>query len=385
MDCDENASHLNDIDRRLTYILNDSVYRVHHVHIIGGASPEGSIDYNRFLSEQRANTLFEWLNRYNPLTEADKSFTFLGRDWGSVLRLAASDPSIPYRKETVELLKTIISEKQSSGTEPYNSLNRLKQLKNGVPYKYLYRHIFPAVRASKVVIDYEKILSPIINPSVEDAAVRTDTVYIPTEHIIRDTVFIYDCPECKPFYMGVKTNLIHDILALPNIGVEFYAGRNISLGASWLYGWWSRDKRHRYWRAYGGEIYGRWWFGEAARNKPLAGHHIGIYAQMFTYDFEWGKRGQMGGKPGGNLWDKANYGAGMEYGYSLPVSRRINLDFSAGIGYVGGFYHEYLPVDGCYVWQSTKRRSFFGPTKLEVSLVWLIGCKNLNRKEAGYE
>lgn len=379
MNLGDNAACLNDIDRRLTSVINDSVYHIRHVDIIGGASPEGSADFNRFLSERRANTLFNRLEQYSPLSKTDKTFTFLGRDWEGVLRLAVTDKNLPYRTETLALLKSIVTEKQSTGMEPRNGLAQLKNLRNGVPYRYLYSHIFPSVRASKVIIGYARMPSSVIT-TVTDTVVRTDTVYVPTIHIVRDTIYAYDCPECKPFYMAVKTNIIQDIMALPNVGVEFYLGKNLSVGSDWLYGWWSHNSRHRYWRAYGGDIYGRWWFGKAAGTKPLNGHHVGIYAQMFTYDFEWGKRGQMGGKPGGDIWDKANYGAGIEYGYSLPVARRINIDFSVGIGYVGGSYHEYLPIDGCYVWQSTKRRNYFGPTRLEVSLVWLIGCKNTNRK-----
>jgi|GEM_PF-6135277 len=41
-------------------------------------------------------------------------------------------------------------------------------------------------------------------------------------------------------------------------------------------------------------------------------------------------------------------------------------------------YKEYLPQDGHYVWQSTKRRHWIGPTKAEISLVWLIGRGNTN-------
>lgn len=89
----------------------------------------------------------------------------------------------------------------------------------------------------------------------------------------------------------------------------------------------------------------------------------------------------MGGKPGGTLWDKMNYAAGLEYGYSLPIDRRLNIDFTIGVGYWGGTYHEYKPVDNCYVWQSTKQRHWFGPTKAEVSLVWLIGRGNCNEKK----
>ena len=91
----------------------------------------------------------------------------------------------------------------------------------------------------------------------------------------------------------------------------------------------------------------------------------------------------MGGQPGGTLWDKANYAGGVEYGYSKPVGKRLNLDFTIGLGYMGGKYHEYLPVDDCYVWQVTKQRHWFGPTKAEVSLVWLLGYGNVNEGKGG--
>ena len=57
----------------------------------------------------------------------------------------------------------------------------------------------------------------------------------------------------------------------------------------------------------------------------------------------------------------------------------LNIDFSIGLGYMGGEYKEYLPQDGHYVWQSTKRRHWIGPTKAEISLVWLIGRGNTNK------
>lgn len=36
-----------------------------------------------------------------------------------------------------------------------------------------------------------------------------------------------------------------------------------------------------------------------------------------------------------------------------------------------------------YIWQSTKQRHWFGPTKAEVSLIWLIGRGNYNEKKGG--
>lgn len=186
-----------------------------------------------------------------------------------------------------------------------------------------------------------------------------------------------------PFHMSLKTNMLYDALAVPNVSAEVYLGRGWSASAGWMYGWWSSDSRHRYWRVYGGDVAIRKWLGARAAAKPLTGHHIGVYAQMFTYDFEWGGKGYMGGKPGAALWDRMNYAVGLEYGYSVPVARRLNIDFGLGLGYWGGTYYEYQPLDGHYVWQRTRRRNWIGPTKAEMTLVWLIGHGNCNHKTKG--
>lgn len=182
-------------------------------------------------------------------------------------------------------------------------------------------------------------------------------------------------PACRPFYMSIKSNMLYDLAAVPNIGVEFYLGKNFSIAGNWHYSWWKSDPKAWYWRTYGGDVAIRYWLGKASRIKPLTGHHLGLYGQMITYDFEVGKKGILA--------DKWSWAAGLEYGYSLPIARRLNIDFTLGAGYHWGLYDEYLPIDGHYVWQATKRRRYLGPTKLEISLVWLIGCGNYNKEKGG--
>ncbi|MGM9872153.1 MAG: DUF3575 domain-containing protein, partial [Muribaculaceae bacterium] len=79
----------------------------------------------------------------------------------------------------------------------------------------------------------------------------------------------------------------------------------------------------------------------------------------------------------------AHWGAGIEYGFALPIARRLNIDFTIGLGYLGGEYREYIPIDNCYVWQATKYRHWWGPTKVEISLMWLIGRDNYNKAKGG--
>ena len=231
--------------------------------------------------------------------------------------------------------------------------------------------------------------SPIVATGSDEATPTeggTDTV----GDAVRDTVILDSAypvgsgvagsTSRTPFYMALKTNLLYDAALVPNIGAEFYAGRGWSVGINWMYAWWNSNRQHNYWRIYGGDLSVRKYFGRRAAEKPLTGHHLGLCGQLFTYDFETGGRGYMGGKPGGTLWDKMNYAVGIEYGYSLPIGRRLNLDFTLGVGYWGGEYYKYKPVDDHYVWQETKQRHWFGPTKAEISLVWLIGRGNYNQK-----
>ena len=165
----------------------------------------------------------------------------------------------------------------------------------------------------------------------------------------------------------VTTNLLLDAVTIPNLGVEVMLHKRWSVAANWMYTWMKCDHKHRYWRAYGGELACNRRLGRTPeRGNCLAGHHLGVYAQMLTYDVDWGGRGYLG--------DKWIWGGGLTYGYALPVARRLNLDFTVNVGYLGGIYKEYKPIDEHYVWQRTRRMRWLGPTKVGVHFGF--GCSD---------
>ena len=362
-----------------------SLYRLRRIHVVGAASPEGSIRFNKWLSEQRAATLFNYLTSngtfLTSVADSVKTHEFLGRDWRGLLRMVQNDYNTPSRDEVIALLNDIISTDGAviDGVDP---LIRLKRLAGGKPYLYMYRKMFPELRASKVVLWFDRVPNPFNAPSIAPRLAPLSLSYAPVPEISVNAVpQPHKAP--SPFYMSLRTNMLYDLGLVPNIGADFYLGKNFSLSAFWTYAWWKTDRKHWYWRTYGGDVALRYWFGKAAAAKPLTGHHIGIYAQALTYDFEFGNKGYMAGQPGGNIFDQANLGAGIEYGYSLPIAPRLNLDFTASVGDMGGKCWEYVAEDDCYVWQRTKKTRWFGPTKLEVSLVWLIGKANINLGKGG--
>ena len=171
-----------------------------------------------------------------------------------------------------------------------------------------------------------------------------------------------------------KTEMLYDLAVVPNVGVEWFADEHWSVAANVMYIWMKNDMRHRYWRLFSTDVEGRYWLTPQTCDVRT-GHHFGLYAGFYRYDFEFGHRGWMG---------DANYGGGLSYGYAMrlfPKSKeRFTLDMSLGFGYLGGTHKEYIPDDGCYVWQLTVRHHLFIPTKAELSLVWYPRWPFFNRK-----
>ena len=197
-----------------------------------------------------------------------------------------------------------------------------------------------------------------------------DTTPQPKDTIIQTTDTTVQIEQPKPAapYLAVRTNLLYDAVLVPNVGLEVWLGAGFTLAADWFYTWIPLDQQHFYWQTYGGYLTARYYFGKQAAAQPYGGHHVGIYGSMLTYDVEFGGRGYQA--------DKFGFGGGVEYGYSLPVAKNLCLDFNLGIGYQGREYKTYLPTNdgtGHYVWEGTYKRHWFGPTKAEISLKWLIG------------
>lgn len=395
----------NNEDRILEFVaMHDSLtadpeIRVKWITIVGSASTEGSKSLNDNLSAKRADQIILQLRQHISLPNSAIHVESRGADWNELGRLVA-ESDVPGKEEILETIRTVPVEKRNAA---------LKRISGGAAYKYLAEHIFPEIRYSKVMIEYmrpkteEEILRDTVEVTHRDTVevvrhdtlrlVRRDTVSVVLRDTVvqvrHDTVVIMAAPQVLPadsgepvqkrkcgFNVGLKTNLLSDAALIPDVGVEFCLGRKWSLGADWHYAWWA-NKKAFCWKTYGGDVFVRRWLGKKSDERPLTGHHIGIYGQMNSFDFDAGGNGILS--------YPYDYGGGVEYGYSIRVANRLNLDFSLGVGYLGGEYKTYTPTmneyprEMHYVWQSTKSFHWIGPTKLEISLVWILG--KLDRKE----
>lgn len=175
----------------------------------------------------------------------------------------------------------------------------------------------------------------------------------------------------------LRTNLLHDAVLLPSVGVEFAVGSRWTMAVSGTFNWLGDDSRHRYWRIGVADVELRRWLGSSLDAWRLKGHHVGVYVTACRYDIEFGGKGWMG---------DLNYGGGVSYGYAVPIGRRWSLDLTVGVGYLGGKYKEYEPSRdewNHYVWQADKTLRWVGPTKAEITLVWHLGGSSRQRQPKG--
>ena len=170
---------------------------------------------------------------------------------------------------------------------------------------------------------------------------------------------------------ALKTNLLYDLVAAPNIEVEVPLGRRARwtvMGEFWSP--WFRWKKLDYaYQIQGGGVELRHWFapkGEAGR-PFLTGHFLGLYGAGARYDLEYDTTGDQGDV----------FSGGLTYGYSMPIGRHWNLEMSVSGGVIAGQRRHYsAEFESTHlIYKYTKNLFYAGPTKLKVSLVWIIGKK----------
>jgi hypothetical protein len=372
-----NEANLMKVVNHLDKLHQDTLVEFKNIYIAAGASPEGSTELNDNLSRQRASALrLEIAKRLPYLNDALHEHA-IGEDWQGLAALIRKTPGVPAASQALDIIENQpLWDYDAKGRVVSGRKAKLKKLQNGYVWNWMLNNLFPTLRGSSINLLVEIYRRPKFEAKqVEEPAPvieEPEVVNQPKHEVIPvEEPPVITPPEPTPRYFAIRTNMLYDIAAIPNLGVDIYLGKNWTIDGIWHYAWWKCDHKHRYWRTYGGDLALRKWFGSKANEKPLTGHHIGIYGQILTYDFEWGNKGYQGPR-----W---SYGGGVEYGYSQPIGSRLNIDFTLGVGYLGGKYYEYIPIDQCYVWQATKQRHWIGPTKLEISLVWLIGRGNVNK------
>lgn len=383
----DNAANMKALTQGIQTIKGNPCVQLQHIRILSAASPEGNSALNKRVAKRRGERLRDYLKETLVLPDSIFTVSSAGEDWQGLASLIAKEKT-PWRNKALQIIRHTPEWVTRNGKVVDGRKRQLQNLDGGKAWKYMLDNHFYTLRTGAVVVCEVKTLAAESTPSAAEARLEQARLDSASQQSASQS------PSSPPFpaipsqvhpssesqsppvasYFALKSNLLYDALLVPNLSLEASIGSGWTLGAGGMLAWWSKDAKHRYWRIYGGDLEIRKYFGTLSKSKPLQGHHLGIYGDFLTYDFEFGAKGYQ---------SKATYAAGIKYGYSHPIANRLNLDFALGIGYLHSNYKTYVPRDGCYVYQETKKRKWLGPTQAEISLVWLLGKGNTNKKKGG--
>ena len=180
--------------------------------------------------------------------------------------------------------------------------------------------------------------------------------------------------ESAPAAVQLRSNGLYDLALCPNIGIEIQTDLGLAWQLDYIGAWWNSPSRNRFFSNYAFQTEIRYYLASPKMTFPYTGHHVGLYGQMITYDFEFGGTGYQSRDL------DYTFGIGASYGYSFPLSKRWSLDLTIGLGYFQSRYDEYNPRDVYdgkhFIKNETRRLKFWGPTKLEATFVWNINSFN---------
>ena len=357
-DFGNNREELKRLSQTIDSVAGDSTIEILRIQVKGFASPEGTYASNDRLARERTSSLTRYVIENTKVAPVLFHTGYEAEDWQGLRNFVDTTSMLTHRED---LLRMIDSE-----MDPDDKLYKI-----GVTwtedFKVLAREAFPLLRHTDYQIDYQ-----LKEVKEEKAEEKPDTTYL----LITDTLS-QTLVSTEKYFTGykpllvLKTNMLYDLALAPNIEVEIPFGRDRrwSVMAEYLNPWWRLDKlNYAYEIQEAGVELRRWLTPRCDESRPwLSGSFLGAYLGSAKYDLEYNGVGDQG-----EVWS-----LGATWGYSWPLNRRLNLEFSLSAGYMKGKRRHYnAEFDSTHlIYKYTKNLSYFGPTKLKVSLVWIIPSK----------
>lgn len=371
-----NAEVLRIIDKHLT----DSVAMSHldSLSLSAISSPEGPLSYNQRLSERRVNSFRDYLLGKYSIDESKIKIGHVGEEWGGLRNLVVASTKIPNKQEVLDIIDSDLP----LDVKEY----RLKHLGDGKSWRFIVYNMLRYLRHGATSVFYydEEYIKGLTIEAIAPDTTQTEIAKTPEVQPEPETeatlapVLPEELWERKPLF-AFKTNLLFDAATVLNISAEVPLGDRFSVAGEWVFPWWTWDdgtidsQRNRLQLLYG-NIEGRYWFGDRTNKERLTGWFAGLYAGSGKYDFEYHKEGVQG----------EFYTAGVTAGYahSINKSHTLRMEYSLTAGYLNSDYRNYDAMyadsfDGKWhpIRRTTGNYSYFGPTSVKVSLVWMLYYK----------
>lgn len=169
----------------------------------------------------------------------------------------------------------------------------------------------------------------------------------------------------------VKTNLLYDITATANLGIEFKVAPKWTVDISGNLNAWtfSDNKKWKHWVL---QPEARYWLCERFNGHFVGAHLVGGIYNMGNWNTDFTFLGTDFGQLKEHRYEGWLVGAGITYGYHWMLGRHWSVEAEIGIGYVYTQADKYeCPRCGEQL-ENNKPHHYVGPTKAAVNLIYVF-------------
>lgn len=181
-------------------------------------------------------------------------------------------------------------------------------------------------------------------------------------------LFVYNAKAQK---IAGKTNIIYDVSATVNVGLEVGLSDRWTLDMSGSINGWSTsgEKKWKHWMV---QPEARYWLCD-----KFSGHFFGFHLHGGQYNIGGLKNGiQFLGTDFSQLADYRYQGwfagAGIGYGYSWILGRHWNLEAEIGLGYSYTRYDKFECAGCGEKVEEDRTHHYVGPTKAALNLIYVF-------------
>lgn len=235
-------------------------------------------------------------------------------------------------------------------------------------YYYIYKVKAPVVSPSKKVIPQKEHKERKTLPPVSAAPYKITFPYQKNIPALKFYPSMINPAFPEGPKLALKTNILYDITATINLGVEFAVSNRWTMDISGNLNFWDFSSGTRKWKQAIIQPELRYWPCER-----FNGHFVGVH--LHTGLFNIGGLPTLGGVVSENMqhsrYQGYFYGVGLTYGYQTILSNRWSLETSIGLGYTYINYDKY-PCGSCGRKIKNNSKNYFGPTKASISLIYNI-------------
>ena len=168
-------------------------------------------------------------------------------------------------------------------------------------------------------------------------------------------------PQTSSRYVAVKTNLAAWVGTIMNLAADVQVSEHFSVELPVLWCPWHVSSKHAV-KTFTIQPEGRYWLA-----RPGKGHFFGVHAHIGWFNVKWNRdRYQDTSRP--------LLGAGISYGYLLPLGEHWAGEFTLGAGYANLKYNTYYNIgNGARI--DTRTKNYWGITRVGISVVYRFNLK----------